>query len=229
MEDIWKYAAGGALIGILGMLAGFWGKIKGVLWRVVNLFVQRVEIPTEAAHEALVAYLIAHYKRSRQLRPHVRRLVRAPADGRYGLVPYESSAPAAHLLERLVPVPLHQRRSRARPPAARATSELVRAAATKVYSTLTFIRGTLDVEKILRDACDGAQPTVLGGRATEETGQEPLLHPPRPASAASEDDDWTTAQQRPGVVPAGQLPAAGAHAGPARQGAARTTAGRSTT
>ena len=59
MEDIWKYAAGGALIGVLGMIAGFWGKVKGVLWRVANLFVQQVEIPTEEAHNALVAYLIA--------------------------------------------------------------------------------------------------------------------------------------------------------------------------
>ena len=65
MEDMWKYAAGGALIGIVGMLAGFWGKVKGVLWRVANLFVQQVEIPTEEAHNALVAFLIAHHKRSR--------------------------------------------------------------------------------------------------------------------------------------------------------------------
>src|SRR5947207_15486083 len=65
MEDMWKYMAGGALVGVLGMIAGFWGKVKGVLWRLANLFVQQVEIPTEEAHNALVAYLIAHHKRSR--------------------------------------------------------------------------------------------------------------------------------------------------------------------
>ena len=65
MEDMWKYMAGGALVGVLGMIAGFWGKVKGVLWRIANLFVQQVEIPTEEAHSALVAYLIAHHKRSR--------------------------------------------------------------------------------------------------------------------------------------------------------------------
>ena len=39
------------------MVAGFWSKVKGVLWRIANLFVQQVEIPTEEAHNALVAEL----------------------------------------------------------------------------------------------------------------------------------------------------------------------------
>src|SRR5262249_29119586 len=54
--------AGGALI---GLLAGFWDKIKAVLWRVVNLVIQQVEIPSEPAHNAVVAYLVERYQRSR--------------------------------------------------------------------------------------------------------------------------------------------------------------------
>jgi hypothetical protein len=89
MEDMWKYMAGGALIGVLGMIAGFWGKVKGVLWRVANLFVQQVEIPTEEAHNALVAYLIARHKRSRLYDRMYGASYEYQRDGRYGLVPYE--------------------------------------------------------------------------------------------------------------------------------------------
>ena len=87
--DMWKYMAGGALIGVLGMVAGFWSKVKGVLWRVANLFVQQVEIPTEEAHNALVAYLIANYKRSRNYDRMYGAWYAHRRDGRYGLVPYE--------------------------------------------------------------------------------------------------------------------------------------------
>ena len=58
----WLFAAAGA---VLGVVASMWSKAKGLAWRVVSLFIQRIEIPTEAAHEAVVAYLIANYKRSR--------------------------------------------------------------------------------------------------------------------------------------------------------------------
>ena len=53
--------AGGAA---LGLVASMWGKIKGFAWRIAGLLVQRVEIPTEQGHEALVAHLVANYKRS---------------------------------------------------------------------------------------------------------------------------------------------------------------------
>jgi len=56
----WNFLAGGAA---LGLIAGLWDKIKTFAWRLVNLFIQQVEIPTEAAHEALIAYL------GRELRP----------------------------------------------------------------------------------------------------------------------------------------------------------------
>src|SRR5262245_19851322 len=84
--DMWKFMAGGALIGVLGMLAGFWSKVKGFLWRIANLFVQQVEIPTEEAHNALVAYLIAHYKRSRMYDRMYGAWYAHRRDGKYGLV-----------------------------------------------------------------------------------------------------------------------------------------------
>ncbi|MFO0968155.1 MAG: hypothetical protein U0793_21575 [Gemmataceae bacterium] len=59
--DWTKLIAGGALV---GLIAGFWGHIKAFLWRFANLFEQRVEINSDHAHNALVSFLVAHYRRS---------------------------------------------------------------------------------------------------------------------------------------------------------------------
>ena len=84
--NIWNYLAGGA---VLGVIAGCWNKIKEWLWRFFSLFIQRVEIDSEWAHNALVGYLIANYRRSR-IYDHVYGACREYyCDGRYGLVPYE--------------------------------------------------------------------------------------------------------------------------------------------
>ena len=58
----WLVAGGGMA---LGLVTGMWDKIKTLAWRVLNLAVQRIEVPTQAGHEALTAYLISQYKRSR--------------------------------------------------------------------------------------------------------------------------------------------------------------------
>src|SRR5262245_60913789 len=62
VNQLTNFLAGGA---ILGLIAGFWDKIKAVLWKAVNLFVQQVEIPSESAHDAVISHLIARYPRSR--------------------------------------------------------------------------------------------------------------------------------------------------------------------
>ena len=86
MFEFPTWLAGGA---ILGLLAGFWDKIKLVCWKVLNTFIQQVEIPSEAGHDALVAYLIARYKRSRIYDRMYGAGYEYQRDGRYGLVPYE--------------------------------------------------------------------------------------------------------------------------------------------
>ena len=60
--ELWNIVAGGAA---LGLIASCWGKIKEIFWKFCSLFVQHVEIPSEPAHNALVAYLIKRYRRSR--------------------------------------------------------------------------------------------------------------------------------------------------------------------
>ena len=40
----------------LATVASMWGKVKDVAWRVVSLVIQRIEIPTSSAHDAVTAY-----------------------------------------------------------------------------------------------------------------------------------------------------------------------------
>src|SRR5581483_9579390 len=82
----WNVFAGGAA---LGLVAGLWDKIKAFAWRAFNLFVQQVEIPSEAAHEAVIAHLIACYQRSRAYDRMYGATFEHQRDGRYGLIPYE--------------------------------------------------------------------------------------------------------------------------------------------
>ena len=46
-------AAVGAFFGVL---ATMWSKAKDVLWRFISLVIRRVEVPTQAAHDAITAY-----------------------------------------------------------------------------------------------------------------------------------------------------------------------------
>ena len=85
-DSAWNFVAGGA---ILGVIASMWSRLKGLAWRLLNLFVQRIEVPTEAAHDAVVAYLIAKYKRSRNYDRMYGATWEYQRDGRYGLIPYE--------------------------------------------------------------------------------------------------------------------------------------------
>src|SRR5215210_164674 len=168
MEDLWKYAAGGALIGILGVIAGFWSKVKGILWRVANLFVQQVEIPTEEAHNALVAFLIARYKRSRMYDRMYGAWYAHRRDGRYGLVAYEQYGTRSMIFwNGWVPFfygNAVEAKARQNKQPANADNE----DATKVFSTITFVRGCLNVEKVLLTACDAANQLTWANASTEE-------------------------------------------------------------
>ena len=82
--DYTKVLAGGAA---LGLVAGLWGKIKSVAWRLASLLVQRVEVSSEGAHDALVAYLAMHYKRSRSYDRMYAAAYEHQRAGRFGLIP----------------------------------------------------------------------------------------------------------------------------------------------
>jgi hypothetical protein len=168
MDDVWKYMAGGALIGVLGVIAGFWGKVKGVLWRIANTFIQQVEIPTEEAHNALVAYLIANYKRSRMYDRMFGAWYAHRRDGRYGLVAYEQFGTRNMILwSGWIPF-FYGNAVEAKARQSKGNQNGGSEDATKVFSTITFLRGALNVEKLLLDACAAANRLTWETASTEE-------------------------------------------------------------
>ncbi|WP_439631335.1 AAA family ATPase [Gemmata sp.] len=141
--------AGGAA---LGVLATMWTKIKGFAWRLVGMFVQRVEVPTEAGHDAVVAYLIANFQRSRNYDKMYGASWEYQRDGRYGLVPYEVFGNRLLILWNGWFPFLFTNQVESKAASSKGTTE-GSAAGMKVYSTVTFLRGTLDMEDVLRNAC----------------------------------------------------------------------------
>ena len=147
----WIFAGAGMLFGIV---ASMWSKLKGFAWRLVSLFIQRIEIPTESAHEAVVSYLIKHYKRSRSYDRMYGANWDYQRDGRYGLIPYELFGSRMLIFWNgwfpfMFSNQLENKHSTSKPGGSSDTPSGV----SKVYSSITFLRGTLDVEKIVREAC----------------------------------------------------------------------------
>ena len=148
----WNYIAGGA---IFGVVAACWERIKTAIWRVASLFVQQVEITTDSFHNAVIAHLIANYRHSKLYSPLYGAGYECHRDGRHGLVPYE------HFGTRTIifwngwrpfvfrnEIEQRARNNRGNPQAANVDEDVC-----KVLSTLTFVRGWLDVEPILARAC----------------------------------------------------------------------------
>src|SRR5262249_37742924 len=131
-----------------------WGKIKEITWKFCNLFVQQIEVPSEAAHNALVAYLIKHYRRSRLYDRMYGAYYEHHRDGRYGLVPYEVFGSRGMMLWNGVIPFVFSNSQEKKAQRANNQNQAHENPATKVYSTITYIRGTLDVEEILRRACN---------------------------------------------------------------------------
>src|SRR5690349_18069680 len=136
--------AGGAA---LGLVATMWTKFKGFAWRLLGLFVQRVEIPTEAGHDALVAYLIANHRRSRNYDRMYGASWEYQRDGRYGLVPYEVFGNRTLILWNGW-VPFLYANQLEQKTGGKGNEGSSHHDKVKVYSAVTFVRGTLDIEKI---------------------------------------------------------------------------------
>jgi len=185
LENGWNFVAGGA---VLGVIASTWSKIKGYAWRVIALLVQRVEIPTESAHEALVAYLIARYRRSRSYDKMYGASWEFQRDGRYGLIPYEQfGSRTMTFWNGWVPF-FFANQMEKKAAAAKAGSSDTPSGVSKVYSTLTFVRGTLDVEKLLKDACAVRNDLSWAAVDEEEKAKNRFVIHHVPARSDKDDD-----------------------------------------
>ena len=158
----------------LGMVASMWGKVKDVAWRVVSLVVQRIEIPTSSAHDAVTAFLIAKYRKSRNYDRMYGAQWEFQRDGRYGLIPYEVFGNRTLILwNGLFPFIFTNQQEKK----TSGKNENSNSNATKIYSTLTFIRGTLNVEKILKEACAARNEISWANeQATEQAKSRFVIH-----------------------------------------------------
>jgi hypothetical protein len=184
--DLWNVLAGGAA---LGLLASFWGKIKAVAWRALNMFVQQVEVPSEAAHNAVVAHLIAHYTRSRLYDRMYGASYEHLRDGRYGLIPYEVFGSRSVVFwDGWVPFLFRNEvETKARASSGQRPADGDSGAA-KVYSTITFVRGTLDVEAILVRACEQLNQTTWTVNTAEEKAKNRFVIHFVPGRRDGDDD-----------------------------------------
>ena len=163
MDDLWKIAAGG--MGI-GLVAGFWEQIKTFFWKIINLLIQQVEIPTEPGHEALIAHLITNYKRSRIYDRMYGAWWEYQRDGRYGLIPYEMFGQRSVIFwNGWIPFIFANHKEKRNAAQNQGGGE-----GTKIYSVLTFVRGTLDLDAILAKACsDRNHKTWYAENAEQES------------------------------------------------------------
>ena len=193
-----NYLAGGAA---LGFLAGFWDKLKGAVWKFFNLFVERIEVPSEYAHGVLVAHLIARYPRARNYQRMYGAVYEHQRDGRYGLVPYEYFGARAIIFWNGWWPFLFCNEQENKKPAANGNAPGHHAGnsheTVKVYSTLTFLRGTLDVEAVLGEACANRNRLAWSVADAEEQGQSRFFirHVPNP-----DEDEGGTYRGRGGLA-----------------------------
>src|SRR5690606_27284104 len=126
----------------LGVLAACWQHLKSFTWRIAGMFVRRIEIPSEAAHQALISYLVAHFKRYRNYDNMYGADFEHQRDGRYGLVPYEVFGNRSVVFwNGWWPFLFSntQEKKAARGGQAAQSSESGSGGPAKVYSTLTFL------------------------------------------------------------------------------------------
>ncbi len=140
--------------GLMTLVVTMWSKIKGLAWRGIGLLIARVEIPTESAHEAVVAYLIARFQRSRNYDRMYGATWEYQRDGRYGLIPYEVFGSRSLILWNGWFPFLFSNSQEKKASSGKKSDGDTPSGVTKVHSTITFLRGTLDIEQILREACD---------------------------------------------------------------------------
>jgi ATPase family associated with various cellular activities (AAA) len=145
--DLSHWLAGGAL---LGVVTACWTKIKEFCWRILNLFIQQIEIHDDNAQGALIDYLVAHYRRSVTYDKIYGAANEHTKDGKFGLIPYELLGKRGIIFWNGWLPFLYSGGPR---PNQGNQNNNNNTPQERVVCTLTSIRGTLNVEKLLREAC----------------------------------------------------------------------------
>jgi hypothetical protein len=147
--DLSHLLAGGA---ILGIVTACWARIKAVCWRIVNIFVQQIELQDEASQSALVDHLVKNYKRSGAYDKIYGAVNEHTIDGKFGLVPFEVLGKRSIIFWNGW-FPFFYAMG-ARPQQAAGANPAAPNPQGAAPCTVTFLRGTLNIEKLIKDACD---------------------------------------------------------------------------
>ncbi len=148
--DLSHWLAAGA---ILGVVAACWAKIKAVCWRFCSIGLHQVSIQDELTQTALVDYLITHYKQSRFYDKLYGSANEHTIDGKFGLVPFELLGKRSILFWNGWFPFVYAMGSKPQP-TGNNTAANNAAAQGNAACTLTFLRGTMNAEQLIKDACD---------------------------------------------------------------------------
>lgn len=175
----------------LGMLAACWEHVKSLAWRITGLLIRRIEIPSEAAHQALISYLVAHYPRYRNYDSMYGADYEHHRNGRYGLVPYEQFGNRSVIFWNGWFPFLFNNAQESKPRGQQQQSSDSSSGPIKVFSTVTFLRGTLDFESLFKKACEFSNQLAWEVNSVEEKAKNRFVIHHIPARKEQEDD-WDT-------------------------------------
>jgi hypothetical protein len=147
----------GALAGVgIGIISTCWQKLKSFAWRILSYAIVQVEVVDESTGNALLAYLLNNYQRSRVYdRSYSSNYEYTRKDGKYGIIPFE------YLGNKTLTFwkgwkPLIFGTHQTQPQNNNNNSGGWYQSYNKPSSTktLTFLRGTFDPEEIIKSACE---------------------------------------------------------------------------
>lgn len=135
-----------------GFITSCWGYIKTVLWKICNLFVQQIEIHDENTSYAVVGHLIKNYRKSKMYdKAYAGNTEYIRDSDRNGLVAYEIFGKRSMIFWNWCFPFIFQGPEKKAPPA-NGGSGYGSTDKKEVHGYITYIRGTLNVDKIISNA-----------------------------------------------------------------------------
>ena len=140
---------------ILGAVIGFWNQIKSFLWSIVSILIQKADITTEEAHNTIIAYLYKEYKHVSIYDQVFGAQNESYRTGKYGLVAYEQLGKKSMIFfdrskKCFINFPFVFSIKQENPKGN--GTEYPEVDTNKVFSSLLFIRGTINIDQIIKEA-----------------------------------------------------------------------------
>lgn len=155
-----------------GFITSTWNYIKTFAWKICNLFVQQIDILDENAANAVTGYLVAHYSKSRLYdKAYSGATEYVRAKDRTGLVAYEIFGKRSMIFwNKIFPfifVGPEKKQSNGTGGGSSYSSGSNDKPAS--YATITFIRGTLNIDNIIASAVHERNKMVWSSETEKES------------------------------------------------------------